>query len=57
MRQEMSGAVYASDRFTFTDANQVPAGEPTTRFVTDALARLDAVQQTLVSQTIAQSHR
>ena len=57
MRQEMSGAVYASDRFTFTDANQVPAGEPATRFVTDGLTRLDALQQTLVSQTITQSHR
>jgi arylsulfatase A-like enzyme len=57
MRQEMSGAVYASDRFTFTDANQVPAGEPGTRFVTDGLTRLDALQQTLVSQTIAQAHR
>jgi len=57
MRQGLSGAVYASDRFMFGDANQVPAGVPEARFVTEGLTTLDALQQTLVSQTVARSHR
>jgi hypothetical protein len=57
MRQGLSGAVYVSDRFVFEDANQVATGDPAVRFVKNGLSRLGALQQMLVSQTIAQLQR
>jgi hypothetical protein len=37
MHQALSGAVYASDRFAFADAHQIPPGDPREPFVVQAL--------------------
>jgi membrane-anchored protein YejM (alkaline phosphatase superfamily) len=52
MRQVLSGAVYRSPRFDFSDDRQARPGDPVIPFVTEALARLDALQQTLVSRSL-----
>jgi hypothetical protein len=57
MRQGLSGAVYASDRFQFDDADQVREGDDVARYVDEGLKNLDAVQQALVSRTLAQLGR
>jgi arylsulfatase A-like enzyme len=52
MRQGLSGATFASNRFLFEDHDQVPSGDPVAGFVNDELRKLDALQQALVSRTV-----
>jgi hypothetical protein len=47
MHQVLSGAVYGSDRFDFTDADQVRPGEPLSRFVIGALDQASEGQHAL----------
>jgi hypothetical protein len=50
MHQALSGAVYASDRFAFVDADQVPPGDPLERFVVDGLDQASRGQHALASR-------
>lgn len=47
MHQALSGAVYASDRFGFADADQVPPGDPLEPFVVEALEQASRGQHAL----------
>ncbi len=49
MHQALSGAVYASDRFAFGDADQAGPGDPVIPFVTRALDRARDGQHALVT--------
>jgi hypothetical protein len=44
MRQALSGAVYANDRFVFEGAHQAQPHDPTVGFVTDALEQANQAQ-------------
>jgi hypothetical protein len=50
MQQTLSGAVYASDRFAFGDADQVAPAHPTTRYVQDALTDVTEGQHALTAR-------
>lgn len=52
MRQALSGAVYSSPSFAFSDDQQARPGDRVIPFVTEALADLDRLQQTLVSRSL-----
>jgi arylsulfatase A-like enzyme len=52
MRQALSGAVYSSPSFAFSDDRQAKPGDQVIPFVTEALADLDRLQQTLVSRSL-----
>ena len=47
MHQALSGAVYASDRFAFADADQVRPGDPLEPFVVQALDQASRGQHAL----------
>jgi hypothetical protein len=53
MRQGISGATFISDRFVFEDRHQVPFGGDGARYVNEQLNRLELIQQSLVSHTLA----
>ena len=50
MHQSLSGAVYASDRFLFEDANQARPDDPVVPFVVDGLGRASDGQHALVTR-------
>jgi hypothetical protein len=50
MHQSLSGAVYANDRFTFADADQVRPDDPVVPFVVDGLGRASDGQHALVTR-------
>ena len=50
MHQALSGAVYANDRFSFADADQVPPGDPVEPFVVQGLDQASRGQHALASR-------
>lgn len=50
MHQALSGAVYANDRFSFEDADQVPPGDPLGPFVIEGLDQASRGQHALASR-------
>ncbi len=50
MHQALSGAVYASDRFAFTDADQVRPGDPLEPFVIEGLEQASRGQHALATR-------
>ena len=53
MRQGVSGAVFESPQFFFDADHQIAPGDRKADYVIDRLKQLEALQQTLVSHTIA----